>query len=29
MIPHSGLSMGGPYSIPVYITIGEVKYHPT
>jgi hypothetical protein len=29
MIPHTGLSVGGLYTIPVYIIAGEVRNHPT
>jgi hypothetical protein len=28
-IPHTGLSVGGPYTIPVYIYRGMVEYRPT
>jgi hypothetical protein len=27
-IPHAGLSMGGPYTIPMLISRGMVGYHP-
>jgi hypothetical protein len=29
VIQHAGLSMGGPHTIPVYITVGEVGDRPT
>jgi hypothetical protein len=29
VIPHTRLSVGGSYTILVYITVGEVMYHPT